>query len=64
MDQRVEKAYLKTQETLKPTRKQRTWKRGIPLAAQWLGLYASPAGGMGSIPGWKNKIPHAMQPKR
>ena len=26
---------------------------------QWLGLCASSAGGMGSIPGWGTKIPHA-----
>ena len=29
------------------------------LAVQWLRLHASTAGGMGSIPGWGTKIPHA-----
>ena len=29
------------------------------LAVQWLGLCASTAGGMGSIPGQETKIPHA-----
>ena len=29
------------------------------LAVQWLRLHASSAGGMGSIPGWRTKIPHA-----
>ena len=28
------------------------------LAVQWLRLWASNAGGMGSIPGWGTKIPH------
>ena len=28
---------------------------------QWLGLCASAAGGMGSIPGWGTKIPHAAR---
>ena len=36
-------------------------KIGTSLAVQWLGLCASTAGGMGSIPGWGTKIPHAMQ---
>ena len=31
----------------------------IPLAIQWLGLHASKAGGMGSIPIQRIKIPHA-----
>ena len=31
------------------------------LAVQWLELCASTAGGMGSIPGWEIKIPHAVQ---
>ena len=31
------------------------------MAVQWLGLHASTAGGMGSIPGWETKIPHAKQ---
>ena len=29
------------------------------LAVQWLRLHASTAGGLGSIPGWVTKIPHA-----
>ena len=32
---------------------------GTPLAAQWLRLCISNAGGMSSIPGWGTKIPHA-----
>ena len=32
---------------------------GTSLAVQWLGLSASTAGGMGSIPRWGTKIPHA-----
>ena len=31
------------------------------LAVQWLRLLTSTAGGMGSIPGWWTKIPHAMK---
>ena len=31
------------------------------LVIQWLRFYAPNAGGMGSIPGWKNKILHATQ---
>ena len=34
---------------------------GTSLAAQWLGLRASTAGGAGSIPGWGTKIPHAIR---
>ena len=34
---------------------------GNSLLAQWLGLCASAAGGMGSIPGEGTKIPQAMQ---
>ena len=30
------------------------------LAAQWVGLSTSTARGMGSIPGWRTKIPHAV----
>ena len=30
------------------------------LAVQWLRLCASSAGGIGSIPGWGTKIPHAV----
>ena len=29
------------------------------MAVQWLGLYASSAGGIGLIPGWGTKIPQA-----
>jgi len=28
---------------------------------QWLRLHAPIAGGMGSIPGWGTKIPHAVK---
>ena len=28
---------------------------------QWLGLLASAAGGVGSLPGWGSKIRHAVQ---
>ena len=31
------------------------------LAVQWLRLRASTAGGVGSIPGWGTRIPHASQ---
>ena len=31
---------------------------GNSLAVQWLGLWASTAGGVGSIPGQGTKIPH------
>ena len=34
---------------------------GTSLAVQWLGLCASVAGGMGSIPGQGTKIPHATR---
>ena len=37
--------------------------QGNSLVVQWLGLYASTAEGMGSIPGWGTKIPHAAGPK-
>ena len=33
--------------------------RGASLAAQWLRLWASNSGEVGSIPGWGTKIPHA-----
>ena len=33
---------------------------GTFLAVQWLGLWASTAGGAGSIPGQGTKIPHTM----
>ena len=38
---------------------------GTSLVVQWLRLLASPAGGMGSIPGWGAKIPayHMAWPK-
>ena len=32
---------------------------GNSLAVQWIGLHASTAGGTGSVPGWRTKIPHA-----
>ena len=35
--------------------------QGSSLAVQWLGLHASIAGGMGSIPGWGTKIPQALR---
>ena len=35
--------------------------RGTFLAVQWLRLQASTAGGVGSIPDWGTKIPHAPQ---
>ena len=34
---------------------------GTTLAVQWLRLHAPTAGGMGSIPGWGTKVPHAIQ---
>ena len=34
------------------------------LPVQWLRLWASTAGGTGSIPGWGTKIPHATWPKK
>ena len=34
---------------------------GTSLVIQWLRLYTPTAGGMGLIPGWGTKIPHAMQ---
>ena len=36
---------------------------GISPSVQWLGLWASTAGGMGSNPGQETRIPHAMWPK-
>ena len=33
--------------------------RGTSLAVQWLRLWASNSGEVGSIPGWETKIPHA-----
>ena len=33
---------------------------GTSLVIQWVRLYASTAGGMGLIPGWGTKIPHAV----
>ena len=32
------------------------------MAGQWLRLSASTAGGLGLIPGWGTKIPHAEKP--
>ena len=37
---------------------------GTSLAILWLRLHASNAGGMGSIPGRRNKIPQATQHKK
>ena len=34
------------------------------LAVQWLRLYAPNAWGMGSVPGWGTKIPHATSPSQ
>ena len=34
---------------------------GTSLVVQWLGLWTSSAGGMGSIPGWGVSTPHATQ---
>ena len=31
---------------------------GTFLVVQWLGLHTFTAEGMGSIPGWRTKIPH------
>ena len=33
---------------------------GLAWCVQWLGLHASTAGGVGSIPGWGTKILHAV----
>ena len=30
------------------------------MVVQWLKLHTSSVGGMGSTPGWKTKIPHAV----
>ena len=38
--------------------KKKKLKNGTSLAVQWLRLQASTAGGVGSIPGWGNKIMH------
>ena len=42
----------------------KTQMSGKSLAAQWLGLHTSTAGGTGSIPTWGTKIPQAAQPKQ
>ena len=34
------------------------------LELQWLRLWASKAGGVGSIPGQGTKIPYSLQPKK
>ena len=34
---------------------------GTSLVVQWLRLFTSTAGGVGLIPGQRNKIPHAME---
>ena len=36
---------------------------GSSLVVQWLRLHTSTARGKSSIPGWRTKIQHAMQPK-
>ena len=36
---------------------------GTSAVVQWLGLWGSIAGGVGSIPGWGTKILQATQPK-
>ena len=45
----------------KANRRSQRCEVGTSLAVQWLGLRASTAGGMGSIPGQGIKIPHATQ---
>ena len=45
--------------TLLLLRKKKKKDAGISLAVQWLRLYTSIAGGMGSVPGQGTKIPHA-----
>ncbi|XP_033257416.1 uncharacterized protein C19orf44 homolog isoform X2 [Orcinus orca] len=51
--------------TLEETKEFTGWKKtgcpGTSLAVQWLRLCASNAGGVGSIPGWGTKIPHAAR---
>ena len=37
---------------------------GTSLVVQWLRPHASNVGGMGSIPGWGTKIPHAVRPAK
>ena len=44
-----------------PTLHQGKALSGTSLVVQWLGLHASPAGGMGLIPGWGTKTPQAEQ---
>ena len=39
----------------------KTLLKGTSLVVQWLRLHASNAEGMGSIPGWGTKIPHAIR---
>ena len=38
--------------------------RGNSLTAQWLGVDASGAKGLGSIPGWGTNIPQATQQEK
>ena len=45
---------------LQPTNTKKIKNKKTSLVVQWLGLWASSAGGMGLIPGWGTKIPHAM----
>ena len=42
------------------TSRQEVQDSGTSLAVQWLRLCASNAKGVGSIPGWGTKIPHAI----
>ena len=37
---------------------------GTSLAVRWLRLPVSTAAGMGLIPGWGTKVPHAARPKK
>ena len=38
--------------------------QGTSLVLQWLGVYLPMQGGVGWIPGWGAKIPHALRPKK
>ena len=48
---------------LKKKRNKKTTERGTSLGVQWLGLGASRAGGVGSIPSQGTRIPHTMRCK-
>ena len=45
---------------LHPTNTKKIKNKRTSLVVQWLRLCASGAGGMGLIPGWGTKIPHAV----